>query len=215
MFNDLKERIRERYFDFGFTKDQERAVLIVFAAFLAIGGIFFLLAQGSASSAASTKPLPAITFPATPTVSPIIVVDVSGKVLKPGVYKLPVGSRAIDALDAAGGAKSGVDVSVINLAHVLTDGEQIIVGAPKVVVVTSGKSKGKSKLANPSSNSPINVNTATSAQLDSLPGIGPVMAARIIAYRQKSGLFKVLTDLRKVPGMGASKFAEIQNLIRL
>jgi competence protein ComEA len=214
MFNDLKERIRERYFDFGFTKDQERAVLIVFAAFLAVGGIFFLLAQGSASSAASTKPLPAITFPATPTVSPIIVVDVSGKVVKPGVYKLPVGSRAIDALDAAGGAKSGVDVSDINLAHVLTDGEQIIVGAPKIIV-TSGKSKGKSKLANPTSNSPINVNTATSAQLDSLPGIGPVMAARIIAYRQKSGLFKVLTDLRKVPGMGASKFAEIQNLIRL
>ena len=214
MLNDLKERIRERYFDFGFTKDQERAVLIVFAAFLAVGGIFFLLAQGSASSAASTKPLPAITFPATPTVSPIIVVDVSGKVVKPGVYKLPVGSRAIDALDAAGGAKSGVDVSDINLAHVLTDGEQIIVGAPKIVV-TSGKSKGKSKLANPTSNSPINVNTATSAQLDSLPGIGPVMAARIIAYRQKSGLFRVLTDLRKVPGMGASKFAEIQNLIRL
>ncbi len=214
MFNDLKERIRERYFDFGFTKDQERAVLIVFAAFLAVGGIFFLLAQGSASSAASTKPLPAITFPATPTVSPIIVVDVSGKVAKPGVYKLPVGSRAIDALDAAGGAKSGVDVSDINLAHVLTDGEQIIVGAPKIVVA-SGKSKGKSKLANPTSTSPINVNTATSAQLDSLPGIGPVMAARIIAYRQKSGLFKVLTDLRKVPGMGASKFAEIQNLIRL
>jgi len=214
MLNDLKERIRERYFDFGFTKDQERAVLIVFAAFLAVGGIFFLLAQGSASSAASTKPLPAITFPATPTVSPIIVVDVSGKVVKPGVYKLPVGSRAIDALDAAGGAKSGIDVSDINLAHVLTDGEQIIVGAPKIVV-TSGKSKGKSKLANPTSNSPINVNTATSAQLDSLPGIGPVMAARIIAYRQKSGLFKVLTDLRKVPGMGASKFAEIQNLIRL
>ncbi len=214
MFNDLKERIRERYFDFGFTKDQERAVLIVFAAFLAVGGIFFLLAQGSASSAASTKPLPAITFPATPTVSPIIVVDVSGKVVKPGVYKLPVGSRAIDALDAAGGAKSGVDVSDINLAHVLTDGEQIIVGAPKIVVA-SGKSKGKSKLANPTSTSPINVNTATSAQLDSLPGIGPVMAARIIAYRQKSGLFKVLTDLRKVPGMGASKFAEIQNLIRL
>ena len=214
MFNDLKERIRERYFDFGFTKDQERAVLIVFAAFLAVGGIFFLLAQGSASSAASTKPLPAITFPATPTISPIIVVDVSGKVVKPGVYKLPVGSRAIDALDAAGGAKSGVDVSDINLAHVLTDGEQIIVGAPKIVVA-SGKSKGKSKLANPTSTSPINVNTATSAQLDSLPGIGPVMAARIIAYRQKSGLFKVLTDLRKVPGMGASKFAEIQNLIRL
>jgi len=214
MLNDLKERIRERYFDFGFTKDQERAVLIVFAAFLAVGGIFFLLAQGSASSAASDKPLPAITFPATPTVSPIIVVDVSGKVVKPGVYKLPVGSRAIDALDAAGGAKSGIDVSDINLAHVLTDGEQIIVGAPKIVV-TSGKSKGKSKLANPTSNSPINVNTATSAQLDSLPGIGPVMAARIIAYRQKSGVFKVLTDLRKVPGMGASKFAEIQNLIRL
>jgi competence protein ComEA len=214
MFNDLKERIRDRYFDFGFTKDQERAVLIVFAAFLAVGGIFFLLAQGSASSAASTKPLPAITFPATPTVSPIIVVDVSGKVVKPGVYKLPVGSRAIDALDAAGGASIGVDVSDINLAHVLTDGEQIIVGAPKIVV-TFGKSKSKSKLANPTSNSPINVNTATSAQLDSLPGIGPVMAARIIAYRQKSGLFKLLTDLRKVPGMGASKFAEIQNLIRL
>jgi len=193
----------------GFNKEQERAVAIVFAAFLAIGGLFFALAQGGQSSAAA----PVITIPVAPTIASVIVVDVSGKVIKPGVYKLPTGSRAIDALTLAGGAKAGVDTSDINLAHILVDGEQIIVGAPKVVVSSSKSSKSKAKVS--ASSGPVSINNASAAQLDSLPGIGPVMAARIIAYRQKNGLFKTLEELRKVPGMGASKFAEISTLIKL
>jgi competence protein ComEA len=140
------------------------------------------------------------------------VIDVAGKVNKPGVYKLPTGSRAVDALKAAGGARKGVDLSDINLAHVLNDGEQIIVGAPKVITTTSkrGKSSSKTKISGP-----ININTATADQLDSLPGVGPVMAGRIITYRQKNGPFKVIEDLRKVAGMGASKFAALQSQIRI
>jgi competence protein ComEA len=209
MLNRIKIFISDKYFEMGFSKEQERAVAIVFAAFLALGGAFFALAQGSASSAAS----PVISIPVSPTIASVIVVDVSGKVIKPGVYKLPTGSRAIDALTLAGGAKAGVDTSDINLAHVLVDGEQIVVGAPKVVVSSSKGSKSKSKLS--ASGGPISINSATAAQLDSLPGIGPVMAARIIAYRQKSGPFKAIDELRKVPGMGAAKFAEISNLIKL
>jgi len=209
MLNNLREKIAAKYFEMGFNKEQERAVAIVFAAFLAIGGLFFALAQGGQSSAAA----PVITIPVAPTIASVIVVDVSGKVIKPGVYKLPTGSRAIDALTLAGGAKAGVDTSDINLAHILADGEQIIVGAPKVAVPSSKSSKSKAKVS--ASSGPISINNASAAQLDSLPGIGPVMAARIIAYRQKNGLFKTLEELRKVPGMGASKFAEISSLIKL
>ena len=97
------------------------------------------------------------------------------------------------------------------MAHTLSDGEQLIVGTPRVVLSSGKSAKTKTKIAS----GPININTATLAQLDSLPGIGPVMANRIIAFRQKSGLFKTLDELRKVPGMGASKFAEIQSLIKI
>ena len=201
-------KVQDRYFEIGFSKEQQKAILIVFAGFLAVGGIFFALSQGGQTQAA---PIPIITLPKEPVLAPIVVVDVAGKVTKPGVYKLPAGSRAIDALTAAGGAKPGVDLSDINLAHTLSDGEQLIVGTPRVVLSSGKSAKTKTKIAS----GPININTATLAQLDSLPGIGPVMANRIIAFRQKSGLFKTLDELRKVPGMGASKFAEIQSLIMI
>lgn len=207
----LRERIedlRERYFELGISKEQQRGALIIFGGFLAVGALFFALSQGGESKASA---VPVISLPKTPTAPAVIVIDVAGKVLKPGVYKLDQGARAIDALTAAGGAKSGVDLSDINLAHILSDGEQIIVGAPKVFATTSRSSKTKAK----SVSGPININSATSAQLDSLPGVGPVMANRIISYRQKNGLFKSIDELRKVPGMGASKFAEIQSQIKI
>jgi competence protein ComEA len=209
MFDNLFSKLRERFDRLAFSKEQERALIILFAGFLIIGGLFVFLNSGGKAQA-----LPAVAVPELPTIAPVVVIDVAGKVNKPGVYKLPSGSRAVDALTAAGGAKKGVDLSDINLAHVLSDGEQIVVGAPKVVTSSRGKgsskSSGKVKLSGP-----LNINTATAAQLDALPGIGPVMAARIITYREKNGLFKDISELRKVSGMGASKFAQLQNLIKI
>ena len=205
MLGELIKKARQRFTDLGFSREQERAILILFGGFLIVGALFV-----SMNISGKAEALPAIKVPEAPTIAPVVVVDVAGKVKKPGVYKLPSGSRAVDAVTAAGGAKPGVDLSDINLAHVLTDGEQILVGAPKISTNSRAKSSKKIKV-----NGPININTANLAQLDALPGVGPVIAARIISYREKNGPFKTIEELRKVPGMGASKFAQLQSQIRI
>ena len=205
MLGELIKKARQRFTDLGFSREQERAILILFGGFLIVGALFVSMNIGGKAEA-----LPAIKVPEAPTIAPVVVVDVAGKVKKPGVYKLPSGSRAVDAVTAAGGAKPGVDLSDINLAHVLTDGEQILVGAPKISTNSRVKSSKKIKV-----NGPININSANLAQLDALPGVGPVIAARIISYREKNGPFKAIEELRKVPGMGASKFAQLQSQIRI
>ena len=205
MLGELIKKARQRFTDLGFSREQERAILILFGGFLIVGALLVSMNIGGKAEA-----LPAIKVPEAPTIAPVVVVDVAGKVKKPGVYKLPSGSRAVDAVTAAGGAKPGVDLSDINLAHVLTDGEQILVGAPKISTYSRSKSSKKIKV-----NGPININTANLAQLDALPGVGPVIAARIISYREKNGPFKTIEELRKVPGMGASKFAQLQSQIRI
>ena len=209
MLNELKEVIRDKYLDFGFTNEQRKAVLIVFGAFIAVGAIFFVLAQGHGSQSTETI-IPTVI---TPTIAEVLIVDVSGRVRKPGVYSLDKGSRAIDALNLAGGALPGVNLGDINLAHLLFDGEQIIVGAPKVTYSASSRSSVKVKA--PTASTPLSLNSATLAQLDTLPGIGPVMANRILAYRKLNGPFTLIDDLKKVTGIGDAKFAEISKLLRI
>ena len=212
MLNQLKETIRDKYLDFGFTDDQRNAVLIVFGGFIAIGAIFFALAQGHNSDPAETL-IPTVITPSAPAIAEVLIVDVSGRVRKPGVYSLDKGSRAIDALNLAGGALPGVSLGDINLAHLLFDGEQIIVGAPRVSYSSSSRSAPKAKA--PTAASPLSLNSATLAQLDTLPGIGPVMANRIFAYRKLNGPFTLLEDLKKVSGIGDATFAEISKLVRI
>ena len=212
MLNQLKETIRDKYLDFGFTDDQRNAVLIVFGGFIAMGAIFFALAQGHNSDPVETI-IPTVITPSAPAVAEVLIVDVSGRVRKPGVYSLDKGSRAIDALNLAGGALPGVNLGDINLAHLLFDGEQIIVGAPRVSYSSSSRSAPKAKA--PTASSPLSLNSATLAQLDTLPGIGPVMANRIFAYRKLNGPFILLEDLKKVSGIGDATFAEISKLVRI
>lgn len=212
MLNEIKDVIRDKYLDFGFTDDQRKAVLILFAGFLAVGGIFFALSQGRASEPALNI-VPTVITPTVPEITELLIVDVSGRVRKPGVYSLDKGSRAIDALDLAGGALPGVSLSDINLAHILFDGEQIIVGAPKVSYSSSSRSAPRAKV--PTASSPLSLNSATLAQLDTLPGIGPVMANRIFAYRKLNGPFALIEDLKKVSGIGDVTFAEISKLVRI
>ena len=201
-----------------FTAVQRRTIYLVLALALSLGAIFFSLAHGNAAQTPTPIPslLPLPTLSAAPLPPPMIVVDVAGKVLHPGVYKLRPGSRVIDAIKAAGKQLKGVSVTDINLAEVLTDGQQIIVGAPPV---TKASSKSKSKKVGASkgkiTSGTININTATVAQYEQLPGVGAVMAARILAYRTAHGPFASIDDLTKVSGMGKSKFANLKSFVRI
>ena len=138
-----------------------------------------------------------------------ILVAVSGRVARPGVVRLPAGARVQDAIEAAGGALPGTDLSFVNLARPLRDGELILVGVsppPGVPQAAAGGDGGGVP-------GKINLNTATPAELDTLPGIGPELATRIVAYRAEHGGFRSVDELRQVSGIGESRYAEIKDLV--
>ncbi|MGW3043059.1 helix-hairpin-helix domain-containing protein [Kitasatospora sp. NPDC001159] len=143
-----------------------------------------------------------------------VVIDVGGRVHLPGLHTLPGGSRVADALRAAGGALPETDTKGLNLARVLTDGEQILVGeqAPAPLPV-SGGANGPPGGGAP--RPPVSLNRATREQLDTLPGVGPTLAQRILAYRTSHGAFRTVDQLRQVSGIGARTFAELRPLLTL
>ncbi|MFH8368970.1 helix-hairpin-helix domain-containing protein [Streptomyces sp. NPDC018031] len=149
-----------------------------------------------------------------------VVVDVAGKVHDPGVHRLPPGSRVADALSAAGGVRRGTDLSGLNRARVLTDGEQIVVGgAPGPPTGGQPAAPGAApRGANASGTAPegvpISLSTATAEQLDTLPGVGPVLAQHILDYRTEHGGFRSVDELRDVHGIGARRFADLRPLVR-
>jgi competence protein ComEA len=157
-----------------------------------------LLAWRSRPVVASVAPPPSA---ASETPAPeVIVVAVMGRVHRPGLVEVPAGARVADALAAAGGPLPDTDLTHLNLARRLVDGELITVG-----VAGSPDGGGSGGL--------VNLNTATSAQLQELPGIGPVLAQRIVDYRTRWGAFRSVDDLRKVPGIGEATFAELESLV--
>ncbi len=146
-----------------------------------------------------------------------VVVDVAGKVRAPGVRRLPAGSRVTDALKAAGGPLPGTDTSGLNLARPLTDGEQVVVGQPVPPAEAAGaRSGGAAQAAGTAGGTggPLSLNTATAEQLDALPGVGPVLARRIVEYRTEHGGFTSVSQLRQVTGVGERRFQELQPLVR-
>ena len=202
-----------------FTHHQQRSLAIVASVIMLLGIGYSILGRGHGLESASTKALPKLADPIPSLSIPriklvLLFIDVSGKVKHPGVYSLPAGSRAIDAIRMAGNSLPKIDLSDINLAHLLVDGEQILVGqSQQNISSSSSTSHNRTIIKRP--HGPISINSADIAQLDSLPGIGPVMAGRIIAYRKQNGAFSAIEDLRKITGMGKSKFAEIKGLVRL
>jgi competence protein ComEA len=168
-------------------------------------------APGQAGSGVTSQ-APAQPGPATSTVPPggDIVVDVAGKVRSPGIVELPAGSRVVDALDAAGGPRSGVDTRSLNLARPLVDGEQLVVGYPVPVVAGTPTVAGTTL---PSSTSGavqrLNLNTATAEQLDTLPDIGPVTAQSILTWREENGSFTSVDELLEVSGIGDATLADV------
>lgn len=148
----------------------------------------------------------------------VVVVDVSGKVREPGIQRLPAGSRVADALRAAGGVRPGTDTEGLNRARLLVDGEQVLVGGPPAVAgpgVAGGPGAvGSGGAAAGAAAAPVGLNTATLEQLDTLPGVGPVLAQHIIDYRTQHGGFRSVDELREVNGIGDRRFADLQNLVR-
>ena len=141
-----------------------------------------------------------------------LVVAVGGKVRKPGLVRLPPGARVADALDAAGGPQPGVDVAMLNLARKVVDGELIMVG----VTPSPGAAMPAGPAVTGAAGAPgglVNLNTATLADLDTLPGVGPVLAQRILAARDAQGGFKAVSDLRKVDGIGDARYEQLKDLV--
>ncbi|ARF77073.1 DNA-binding protein [Kitasatospora albolonga] len=143
-----------------------------------------------------------------------IVVDVSGKVHRPGVQRLPAGSRVADALREAGGVRPGTDVTGLNRARVLMDGEQVVVGLPQAQAAagTTGGAAGAPGPPGPAA--PLSLSAATKEQLETLPGVGPVLAQHIIDHRTESGGFRSVDELRQVKGIGDRRFADLQPLVQ-
>ncbi len=135
-----------------------------------------------------------------------LTIDVAGKVRRPGIAVLPPGSRVVDALEAAGGARRGVDLTSLNLARPLVDGEQILVGvtAPAGVPATVGDPGSAT-----ATGALVNLNTADPPTLETLPGVGPVTAGAIISWRDQHGGFSAVEELLEVDGIGDATLAQI------
>jgi competence protein ComEA len=144
----------------------------------------------------------------------VVVVDVAGRVRRPGIVELPAGSRVVDAIDAAGGARRGVDLSSVNLARVLVDGEQVVVGlrAPGGVAAPAASAPGT---AAPGTAMLVSLNSATQSELEELPGIGPVTATAILQWRSDHGPFTAVDELLEVSGIGEATLAEIAPFVTL
>jgi competence protein ComEA len=136
-----------------------------------------------------------------------LVVDVAGAVRRPGLHELAPGTRIADAVAAAGGATAKADITAINLAAPIADGEQIVVPA------RGSGAAGASSGAAPSPTAPLDLNSASLEQLDALPGIGPTTAQKILDYRQAHGSFHSIADLDAVPGIGQGRLEQLKGLV--
>ncbi|WP_127554270.1 ComEA family DNA-binding protein [Actinoplanes sp. OR16] len=184
-------------------------VVVVVAAFLAWRARPRVDAVVSGGSGLVSLPSAAAVTGGSSAASSEVVVAVGGKVRKPGLVHLPPGARVADALAAAGGAEPGVDVAALNLARRVADGELIMVGVtppPGTVTVP-----GMSSAAAPGGL--LNLNAAALGDLDDLPGVGPVLAQRILDAREEMGGFKSVADLRKVDGIGDARYEQLKELV--
>ena len=166
------------------------------------------IAAPSGASSPVVSGAPAVAMSPTPSPATIIV-DVAGWVRKPGVYEFTAGDRVIDAVNRAGGARAGADLTSLNLAAPLADGTQVVVPKQGSTVAVGGGSTGSTS----GSTALVNVNTATEPELETLPGVGPVTAAAIIDYRTKNGPFAAVDDLIDVSGIGPSTLAQIRPFV--
>ena len=184
-----------------------RALAVVAVVAVAAAAFLAWRARPQPETVAATPDPPA------PTVSSgVVVVAVTGRVRRPGLVRLPAGARVADAIDAAGGALPDTDLSLVNLARKLVDGELVAVG----ITVPAGTVVGGTAVGGPPgapAGGQLNINSATAAQFEALPGIGPVLAQHMVDYRTRHGQFRSVEELRQVDGLGAARYNQIKDLV--
>ncbi len=185
-----------------------RVAAVAAAALLVLGVVVVLRAVQETPSVVVPAAAGA-TVGSAPAAVPEVVVHVVGQVLQPGLVHLPAGARLADAIDAAGGAGPEADLAAINLARVLTDGEQVVVPRPGEQPQSAGADGADG------ADQAIDLNTAATADLDTLPGIGPVLAQRIVDWRTEHGAFTAVDELAEVRGIGSSVLEGMRDLVRV
>ena len=202
MENEYLSNLRNWWSDLHYSSLQKRGLAII-ACLVILISVLFVLRGSSQEVIAAPAPLEIESIS-----QQRLMVDVAGTVVNPGVYSLPLNARVFEAIKAAGGLKKGADTSDINQARILRDGEQIY------VYPTTTSSGGVARPAM-RKNGPVMINRATVKDFESLDGIGPVLANRIVSYRKINGPFAAVEDLLKVPGIGQSKFAQFKEKLRV
>jgi competence protein ComEA len=194
--------------------DRRRVALLAVAALVVVVLGVRQMGKGAAAPAASGKALPVAPAgggSATSSGRGEVTVHVAGAVRHPGVYRLRQGARVDDAVQRAGGAGRRADLSAVNLAAPLEDGRQILVperGPAGGAAAAAGDAAGAGGAV-----AKLNLNTATAEQLDTLAGVGPATAAKILAYREQHGAFGSVEDLADVPGIGERRLEALRELV--
>jgi competence protein ComEA len=218
----VQEPIRERLRDRIRSLERRELLGLVVVGALIVGGagLWYVRSLPSPVRIEAGSPLAGPAAPtALPSPSPSvsngpIVVYVSGLVRYPGVYQFRLGDRVVDAIRRAGGARDKADLTGLNLAALLSDGEQIIITAKGTVpglgssAVTGGVDGGGT-----GPGALVNLNTATLDELETLPGIGPALGQRIIDYREQNGPFQSVDDLLNVSGIGEKRLADLRSKV--
>jgi competence protein ComEA len=192
------------------------------AVVVVVLGVRFMQGQARGSAA----PAPATSVPASgsrsasgtvrlePRKATVALVHVAGAVRSPGVYRLRDGERVKDAVHRAGGPRAGADVNAINLAAKVADGQQVVVPRRGVAGAAPIGGAGTGEPGGPPP-APVSLNTATAEQLDTLDGVGPATAAKILEYRRQHGGFRSIDDLGEIPGIGPKRLAALRGKVQL
>jgi competence protein ComEA len=172
-------------------------------------------ARGSAapSAVAGAPPVAPGTVRLEPRKATVALVHVAGSVRSPGVYRLRDGERIQDAIRRAGGPRAGADLDAINLAAKVADGQQVVV--PRRGAAGAAPVAGADAGAGDSPHAPVSLNTATAEQLDTLDGVGPATASKILEYRRQHGGFRSIDDLGEIPGIGPKRLAALKGKVQL
>ena len=203
-------------------RGEARFGLVILIGLAVIAGFVWYRIGSANTGAASDKPQASSTGfdssnslgTTTTTTGKKVVVHVAGVVARPGVVELAAGARVIDAIEAAGGGLADADLDRLNLAALLVDGQQVLVarvGDPTRPALSGVPSSGGTTTESPTGL--INLNTATAMEIETLPGIGPVLAAAIIRERDQRGGFASVNELREVDGIGEKRFSDLRDLV--
>src|ERR671934_2477181 len=189
------------------------ATYAIAALIVVVLGVRFMHGQshgaagGAVASGGSGGGAPAVRIESRP--AGVALVHVAGAVERPGVYRLREGERIQDAVRRAGGARRGADLNAINLAAKVADGQQVVVPRRGSAAVAPAAASGGA------SQPPVSLNTATAEQLDTLDGVGPATAQKILDWRRQHGGFRSIDDLGEVPGIGPKKLAALRDKVQL